>query len=198
MLRYEGMSIQVVKVPDKGTMGESIGMQCHTRSHAAKDGGSFETHTLMVRKSDAGKWHKDPMVQMMILHEIAHAHINAFKAPAVERSHFLTEFGATVWGYVRFRHLAPLVKRRHLARKVVESWLYYTREVGFSVGELLAMEVAYVTGFIFGLAVCGRIWWPIGAVYACIMAFVAWKQGVISDKIAKKRGMKSFRLKGIW
>lgn len=195
-VRHEIGDVRICKVPNDALEKTTAMMVCGRRKLNG-DGANFHWW-LLIRRRDAERWKTDPNIQMTVLHELAHAHMNTFTTPILNESHFLCEAGATVWGYLRFRHLAPKVTRRTFIRKMILSWDYYTEEVGLGTWELIAMLNASSTGNLVGQAVGGNIPWSIAAPLAALNAAFVTLVAIKAGRRAKKRGLKTFRLQGIW
>lgn len=161
-------------------------------------------HDLFFRKRNMDRLYVDDRAQLTLLHELGHAYMNPVRmSPFVIGSHFLTELGATVLGWLRFRYLFPHLKTRRLLRYVAGQWWYYTERVGFGLYEFAAVAFALQWGFMWGAAwsefpmlpVQRPAWFLFFS--ACFALFAA-TYSTIADKRSRPLGHRSFKLNGIW
>ncbi len=192
-----GGRLTLAKCPDEGTLAKKTSMMCVT--HKRNKGLTF-THTILIRRRTARTLRDKPMAQMHFIHELAHAHANPYLISGAEgrTSHFVTELGATLWGWHRFRYLAPKVKLRHLLKEIAGNWHYYTEEVGFGIWEAYILWMAADVGVQFGRMINGGGSWQAAWLVLALAAAYASVIAVAADRRAAKRGLRDFRLEGIW
>lgn len=200
-IRHELGDVTFVRCPDEGVLGPSVWAQCSTRSRTMKGESRIARfrHYVILRRRDNLRWKDDPAFQMVILHELGHAWLNPCASIGLHRSHFLAEAGATVMGYLRFGYLAPKVTRWAVFRHFVLGLPHYTEEIGLGFLQLLALWYAFMAGVSIAsfLTFPDFPAWlvPFQVTFAAGFGMIA---GAIADRRARRRGLKPFRLQGIW